>query len=86
MAAVAAIFGAIWRVLDGLRRFLHLLLLLIIFGIVIGALRGSIPSIPSRAALVIAPQGELVEQFSGDPVERALERTQDRRQERARLA
>jgi protease IV len=76
MAAVGAIFSAIWRVLDGLRRFLHLLLLLIIFGIVIGALRGSIPSIPSRAALVIAPQGELVEQYSGDPVERAIERAQ----------
>lgn len=72
MAAIRAIFGVIWRFLDGLRRFLHLLLLLIIFGLVVAALRSSIPSIPSKAALVIAPEGELVEQYSGDPIERVV--------------
>src|SRR5688572_22020350 len=72
MAAIGAIFAAVWRVLDGLRRFLHLLLLLIIFGFVIGALQSSIPVVPSKAALVVAPEGELVEQLSGDPIERVL--------------
>lgn len=73
MAAIKSIFRGIWRTLDGLRRVLHLLLLLVIFGFVVGALRGSIPSIPSKAALVIAPEGELVEQLAGDPIERAID-------------
>jgi len=78
LAAIGAIFGVIWRILDGLRRFLHLLLLLIIFGFVIGALRSSIPSIPSKAALVVAPEGELVEQLAGDPIERAVNEARGR--------
>jgi protease-4 len=72
MSRVRSILGATWRGLDGLRRFLHLLLLLALFGVVIGALRGSIPSVPDRAALVVAPEGQLVEQLSGDPLERAV--------------
>lgn len=51
---------------------LHLLLLLVIFGFVVGALRTSIPSLPSKAALVIEPEGEIVEQLSGDPLQRAI--------------
>jgi len=57
---------------EGLRKFLHLLLLLVIFGFVVGALRGSIPKMPNDAALVISPEGEIVEQRSGDPLELAL--------------
>src|SRR5579872_2619561 len=72
MSRVRSILGATWRGLDGLRRVLHLLLLLVLFGVVIGALRGSIPTVPERAALVVAPQGQLVEQLSGDPLERAV--------------
>ncbi|HXA93566.1 MAG TPA: signal peptide peptidase SppA [Steroidobacteraceae bacterium] len=72
MSSVRSVLGALWRGLDGLRRFLHLLLLLVLFGLLIGALRGSIPSVPDRAALVIAPEGQLVEQLSGDPLERAV--------------
>jgi protease-4 len=73
MAAIGVFFAVIWRVLDVLRRALHLLLLLIIFGFVIGALRGSIPAVPGKAALVVAPEGALVEQLSGDPIQRALD-------------
>ena len=62
-------FGALWRGLDGLRRVLHLVLLLVIFGFIVGALRSSIPLLPAEAALVIAPVGEIVEQLSGDPFE-----------------
>src|SRR5450631_342629 len=64
-----------WRFLDGPRRVLHLLLLLFFFGIIFAVLRGSIPNVPERAALVIAPEGRLVEQLSGDPLQRALEET-----------
>jgi protease-4 len=58
--------------LEGVRKVLHLILLLIIFGFVLAALHTSIPSVPRSAALVIAPEGELVEQLSSDPVRRAF--------------
>ena len=72
MRKISAIIFAIGRGLDWVRRFLHLILLLIIFGFVIGALRGSLPTLPSKAALVISPEGEIVDQLSGDPIERAI--------------
>ncbi len=62
----------LWRALDALRRFLHLLLLLAIFGVVIGALRGAVPRVPNGAALLLRPSGTIVEQLSGEPFERAL--------------
>ncbi len=43
-------FGFVLRGLDGLRKVLHLLLLLLIFGFVVGALRTSIPRLPAKAA------------------------------------
>jgi protease-4 len=69
---VGAIFLTIGRGLDWVRKFLHLLLLLIIFGFVMGALSGSIPKVPKRAALLVAPEGQIVDQLSGDPIERAF--------------
>jgi protease IV len=66
-------FLGLWRALDGLRKALHLIVLLVLFGLVIGLLRSSVPHVPARAALYIAPEGELVEQLSGEPVERAVE-------------
>jgi protease-4 len=62
----------IWSGLDGLRKVLHLVLMLFIFGTLWAAFSRSIPLVPERAALVIAPQGPLVEQLAGDPLERAL--------------
>jgi protease-4 len=73
---IGRIFGVIWRGLDGLRKFLHLALLLTIFGFVVGALRTSIPHIPDKSALVIAPKGEIVEQLTGSPVDQALSKVQ----------
>ncbi|HEX3396721.1 MAG TPA: signal peptide peptidase SppA, partial [Steroidobacteraceae bacterium] len=71
-SALGGFFGLIWRILEGIRKVLHLALLLIIFGFVLAALHTSVPIVPRSAALVIAPQGELVEQLSGDSVRRAL--------------
>src|SRR5215469_13625411 len=68
-------FSSLWRGLDAVRKVLHLILLLAIFGVLIGLLRGSVPRIPAKAALLIAPEGRLVEQLSGDPLERALQET-----------
>jgi protease-4 len=71
-SATVAFFGLVWRILEGIRRVLHLVLLLVIFGFILAALHTSIPSVPRSAALVIAPEGELVEQLAGDPVRRAF--------------
>ncbi len=65
-------FGLVWRILERIRKVLHLVLLLVIFGFVLAALHTSIPTVPRTAALVIAPEGELVEQLSSDPVRRAF--------------
>src|SRR5258708_20665115 len=65
-------FGLVWRILEGVRRVLHLILLLVIFGFILAALHTSIPSVPHTAALVIAPEGEIVEQLASDPVRRAF--------------
>src|SRR5262245_31527726 len=73
MRAIGAVFLAIGRGLDWVRKFLHLILLLLIFGFVIGAFRVSTPVVPQKAALVIAPEGQIVEQLSGDPIERAID-------------
>jgi protease-4 len=71
-SAVTGFFKLVWRILEGVRRALHLILLLIIFGFVLAALHTSIPIVPRSAALVIAPEGELVEQLSSDPLRRAF--------------
>ncbi|MGA1423256.1 MAG: signal peptide peptidase SppA [Steroidobacteraceae bacterium] len=66
------LFRFVIALFEGLRKTLHLLLLLAIFGFIFGALQGSIPKMPNDAALVIRPEGEIVEQQSGDPLELAL--------------
>src|SRR6202140_5993815 len=71
-AALGGFFGLVWWMLEGFRRVLHLILLLVIFGFVLAALHTSIPIVPHTAALVIAPEGELVEQLATDPVRRAF--------------
>ena len=68
-------FTGLWRGLDGLRKVLHLILLLLIFGLLIVLLRTGVPRIPARAALLIAPEGTLVEQLTGDPLQRAIDQT-----------
>ncbi len=71
-SALRTFFGLIWRFLEGVRKVLHLAFLLVIFGFVLAALHTSIPIVPRSAALVIAPEGQLVEQISGDAVRRAF--------------
>ena len=73
MRLLRAILFGLWRGLDGLRKFLHLLLLLIFFGFLIGLAHVSVPNVPAKAALLIEPEGRLVEQMSGDPLERAVQ-------------
>jgi protease-4 len=77
MAALRALWAVargVWFTLDGLRKVLHLLLLLVLFGALVAVTQTEVPFIPQRAALVLAPDGYLVEEFTGDPLERALSR------------
>jgi protease IV len=85
MTTLRAILGAIWRGLDGLRKVLHLILLIVIFGIIVWAVSSSMPPLPGRAALVIRPEGRLVEQLSGDPVQRAIESAQGQQRQETLL-
>jgi len=68
------ILKAVWHGLDRLRRFLHLLVLLFIFLVVIVAVFEDRVLVPGAAALVIAPKGNLVDQLSGDPLTRTVAR------------
>jgi protease-4 len=70
--AIGRLLHWIWSGLDGLRKILHLLLLLAIFGILWGVFSRPIPLVPDKAALVIDPRGPIVEQLTGDPLERAV--------------
>jgi len=72
MKSLTAMFGFLWRLLDSVRKVLHLIVLLVLFGVVIVVLSPRIPIVPQSAALVIAPQGALVEQLAGDPLQRAF--------------
>ena len=66
----------LWHGLAVLRRVLHLLLLLGLLALLLIGLRSSIPRLPDQGALVIRPSGDLVEQLSGAPLERALNEAQ----------
>jgi protease-4 len=70
--AIGKLLRWIWSGLDGLRKVLHLVLLLVVFGGLWGLFSRSIPLVPQKAALIVAPQGPLVEQLSGDPFERLV--------------
>jgi len=70
--AIGRVLHWIWGGLDGLRKVLHLLLLLVLFSAAWGIFSRPIPLVPDKAALVIDPSGPLVEQLAGDPLERAI--------------
>jgi protease-4 len=67
------IFSRLWSGIDGVRKVLHLIVLLFIFSIVISALSAQAPTMPAKAALVIRPVGNLVDQLAGDPYDRAMQ-------------
>ena len=76
---VASFFIGLWDVMNFTRRLilnllffglLLLILVLFVFGMGKGASSGR--TLQDRTTLVIAPEGRLVEQFSADPVSRAL--------------
>jgi protease IV len=72
MNTIRAFFTFVWRALDTLRKVMHLIVLLVLFLGLAAALSPSIPIVPHKTALVIAPQGTLVEQLAGNPFDRAV--------------
>jgi protease-4 len=85
MSTLRAILSGIWRGLDGLRKVLHLILLIVIFAVIVWAVSSSMPGVPDRAALVVRPEGRLVEQLSGDAVQRAIENAQGQQRQETLL-
>ena len=75
---IAAFFVGLWNVMNFTRRLILnflffglLFLFLVLFLVAVGRGTGVQP-LTERTTLVIAPEGRLVEQFSADPVSRAL--------------
>ncbi|MDH3508270.1 MAG: S49 family peptidase, partial [Gammaproteobacteria bacterium] len=66
--------GWIWRALDGTRKVLQLVVLLFVLILVLASLAPDVAVVPDDAALVLAPDGNLVDQLSGNPLDRALSR------------
>ena len=66
MKAFATTLRYVWRAIDNVRKVLHLFLLIFLFSVLLSAVPGSVPMIPSDAALVIRPYGFLVEEVAGD--------------------
>jgi protease-4 len=63
--ALRRVFGALWALLDGLRRaLLNLLLLLVIIVIAVGLFSKETLPVPAGGALIVNPSGELVDQLS----------------------
>ena len=62
----------LWTGVDGIRKILHLFLMLFVFLLFFG-LSAETPSVfSSGSALYIQPYGALVEQLEGDPYDRAI--------------
>ncbi len=68
-----SLLARLFRGLDGLRRFLVNVLFFGLLAGLVAAGMGGRPKVPDGAALVVKPQGVIVEQLSaGDPVQRLL--------------
>jgi protease-4 len=73
MESLFALLKAFWRALDFARRLFVNVVFLLLLVIIAGALLSSDkPIVPSGVALLVAPGGRLVEERSGDPVDRAI--------------
>ena len=72
--ALRRLFGGLWDALNFTRRLVFNLLFLLILLLFVAALFGGGRPLQEQTALVLAPRGELVEQYSADPASRAFAR------------
>lgn len=72
-------FSRLLGALDLFRRLVvNLVFLFVVVLVIVALVSGEgVPVVPEKAALVFAPEGDLVEQLTGDPVERALAKLTD---------
>lgn len=74
---IRSLFVGIWRAVEGVRKVLHLVFLLFVVGVLIaGIATQDHPQVPEQAALMVAPEGRLVEQLSGGPLDRIIAEAQ----------
>lgn len=72
------IFSRLWGALDATRRVtINLLFLAVVIFVLVLLFSDSGPEVPQKTALVIAPQGAVVEQLEGDPIDRAFAEAMD---------
>jgi protease IV len=64
----------LWRALEFSRRLAINLVFLLIVVVIIAAIAGGMPQLEPKTALLLAPRGDIVEQYSADPADRALSR------------
>ncbi len=69
---ISRLLGGAWRVLDVVRRTVHLVLMLLLVLVLLAVFGAQTVPLPRKFVLVVDPQGELVEQLSGEPFERAV--------------
>jgi protease-4 len=86
-SVIARFFIAIWNFIDGTRRLvLNLLFLLIVFFIVLMFIDTEESLIlQPKTALLLNPQGDIVEEFSGTPLDRAISQATEQTQPETRL-
>lgn len=70
--AIRRFFCGIWNALNFTRRLVFNLLFLFVLLLVLAAIFGGGQTLQDKTALVIAPRGELVEQYSADAASRAF--------------
>ena len=70
---IRTVFRFFWRLLDGLRKVVHLILMLLLLGLFLALVSPAPVIVRSSTALVISPSGDLVDQLTGTPLDRALE-------------
>ena len=73
MKFVRGFFRFVWRLLDGLRRAVHLVLMLFVLMVFLAMLSTAPVIVPQSSALVIAPSGNLVDELRGSALDRALD-------------
>ena len=74
---IRSLFVGVWRTAEGVRKILHLVFLLFVVGVLIaGIATQDQPRVPEQAALRVAPEGRLVEQLSGGPLDRIIAEAQ----------
>lgn len=72
LKSVSRLGRILWTGADGIRKVLHLVLLLFLFAAIGGVLAPAPTVVPVSAALVVSPAGALVEELEGDPFDRAV--------------